>query len=123
MNHHYVLHNSNPDTVTILSLVPGCDCTHVPKTPIVIPPGQSHLLEVQFDTRTYFGETNRDVHVVTNHKPNAEMDLYFGSVAARAPGSVTIEPSSTAFILGKNSQAFTIKNLVRRNHAIPVIPG
>jgi len=111
VNHHYVLHNPHSDAVTILSLAPGCDCTHVPKTPIVIPPGKSHLLEVQFDTRTYFGETNRDVHVVTNYKPNPEMDLYFGSVAARAPGSVTVEPSSTAFIPGKDSQAFAIRNL------------
>jgi hypothetical protein len=111
VSHHYVLHNPHANPVTILSLVPGCDCTHVPTPPITIPPGKSYLLEVLFDTRTYFGETNRDVHVVTDYTPNPVMDLYFGSLAARTPGSVTIEPPSTAFIAGKNSQTFTIRNL------------
>lgn len=111
VSHHYVLHNFRPDTVRILSLVPGCDCTHLPTAPITIPPGKSYLLKVLFDTRTYFGETNRDVHIVTDFAPNPEMDLFFGSVAARAPGSVAVEPPSTAFIPGKNSQTFTIKNL------------
>jgi hypothetical protein len=111
VSHHFTLQNPHPDTVIITSLVPGCDCTHVPKPPIVIPPGENRLLKVLFDTRTYFGETNRDVHIVTNYAPHPEMDLYFGSIAAGTPGSVAIDPPSTVFIVGKDSQTFTIRNL------------
>lgn len=111
VSHSFVLHNPHPDTVTITALVPGCDCTHVPKTPIVVPPGKSTLLKVLFDTRTYFGETNRDVHIVSDYAPHPEMDVYFGSIAAGTSGSVAIDPPSTVFIVGKDSQTFTIRNL------------
>lgn len=111
VSHHFVLRNPHPDTITITSLVPGCDCTHVPKTPIIVPPGKSQLLKVLFDTRTYFGETNRDIHLVTDYAPHPEMDLYFGSFPAGTSSQVAITPPSTAFIPGKDNQTFTIRNL------------
>ena len=111
VSHHYFLTNPHKDTITIKELIPGCDCTYLPKGPITIPPGGTYLLESTFDTRTYFGETNRDIHIVTDFAPNPEMDLYFLSVVDRQPGSVEIAPTSTAFIEGKETQTFKIKNL------------
>jgi hypothetical protein len=108
--HHYVLTNSHPDTVTILKLIPGCDCTHVPSTPIVIPPGHKYLLSVQFDSRTYSGEINRDVHIVTNYSSHPEMDLYFGSFIGIYLKSVQITPMSLLFIPGKTDITVEINN-------------
>jgi len=111
VTHHFALTNNHPETVTITDIVSDCDCTHVPKAPIAVPPGETYLLKVSFDTKTYFGETNRDIHLVTDYKPLPEMTVYFTSLAARRPNTVNISPPLTAFITGKNSQNFTIENL------------
>lgn len=111
VSHHYALTNNNEDTVTITEVVSDCDCTRLPKFPIAIPPGETHLFKVQYDTKTYFGETNRDIHLVTDFKPAPEMTIYFTSLASRLPNTIAVTPRSTAFIPGKNSQQFIIENL------------
>ena len=110
--HNFVLSNNHADTVTILKLIPGCDCTHLPSPPIVIPPGQKRLLKVQFDSRTYSGEINRDVHIVTDYAPHQEMDLYFASYIGVSLKSVAITPASLLFIPGKTDLTVEIKNTV-----------
>lgn len=111
VTHHYRLTNLQKDTITITEIVPGCDCTHVTKPPLSIPPGESYLLKTEFDTKTYFGETNRDIQIITDYSPNPEMFLYFGSLIGRPSNTVEITPASTVFIAGKNTQVFTIRNL------------
>lgn len=108
--HHYILTNPHRDTITITEIEPGCDCTHTPRPPIKIPPGETYQFKVEFDTRTYFGDTNRDIRLVTSFEPNPEMFLYFMSVASRDPHTITVTPQSTAFIPGKTEQEFVIKN-------------
>lgn len=112
VGHHYVLYNNHSDTVTIVDLIAGCDCTHLPRPPIVIPPGQKCLLETSFDTRTYFGETNRDIHLITDYKPNPEMVLYFSSFIGEFPQAAVISPASAAFVPGKDSQTFVIESKI-----------
>lgn len=121
VSHHYLLRNTHPDTVTILEMISVCDCTHIPKGPAIIPPGGTYLLETLFDSRTYFDETNRNIRVITNYKPNPNLDLYFGSIAARNPNTLAIVPPSTAFIPGKQNQSFIIKNLSEEKTAITVL--
>lgn len=121
VSHHYLLRNPHPDTVTILEMIPGCDCTHVPRGPVIIGPGGTYLLETLFDTRTYFDETNRNIRVITNYKSNPNLDLYFGSIASRNPNTLAIVPPSTAFIPGKQSQSFVIKNMAEEKTAITVL--
>ena len=112
VGHHYALTNNHDTTVTITEIIADCDCTHVPKAPIAVAPGETYLLKVLFDTKTYFGETNRDIHLVTDYGPSPEMTVYFTSLASRLPSSISIMPNTTAFITGKDSQTFTIENLV-----------
>lgn len=110
--HTYAMTNNHEDTVTITKVVPGCDCTFPPRVPIVVPPGETKLLKIGFDTKTYSGETNRDVHIVTDFAENPKMDLYFASVVAYQPRTVRINPPSTVFITGKAKQEFAISNLL-----------
>ncbi|MEZ5359159.1 MAG: DUF1573 domain-containing protein [Candidatus Zixiibacteriota bacterium] len=112
VTHNYVMTNNHEDTVTITGVIPGCDCTFPPRTPIVVPPGESRLVKIGFDTKTYSGETNRDIHIVTDYEENPEMDLYFASVVAYQPRTVRINPPSTVFIMGKEKQEFTVSNLL-----------
>lgn len=111
VSHHFALTNNHGETVTITEIDSDCDCTHVPKAPIAVAPGETYLMKVTFDSKTYFGETNRDIHLVTDYKPMPEMTVYFTSLASRRPNTVNISPPLTAFITGKNSQNFTIENL------------
>jgi hypothetical protein len=111
VSHHYALTNNHKRPVTIEEIISDCDCTRVPKTPIIVAPGETYLLKVEFDTKTYVGETNRDIKVVTDYKPNPEMTIFFVSLASRLPSTVNISPRMTAFIPGKNEDEFTIENL------------
>ncbi len=112
VGHHYALTNNKEKTVTITEIISDCDCTHIPKTPIVVAPGETYMMKVLFDTKTYYGETNRDIHLVTDYEPSPEMTIYFTSLTARLPNTISITPNTTAFITGKDSQMFTIQNLV-----------
>lgn len=121
VTHHYAMTNTHEDTVTITDIVPGCDCTFPPRTPIVVPPGETRLVKIGFDTKTYTGETNRDIHIVTDYAENPKMDLYFASMVAYQPRTVRIEPPSTVFIAGKEKQAFTISNLLDNDVTVRLI--
>ncbi len=112
VTHHYSMTNNHEDTVTITKLIPGCDCTQLPRVPIVVPPGESRLIEVGFNTKTYSGETNRDVHVITDFAENPNMDLFFASMVGYQPRTVKVTPPSTVFIAGKEKQTFSVANLL-----------
>jgi hypothetical protein len=109
--HHFILTNPHADTVHIIKLIPGCDCTHLPPTPIAVPPKGTRLLRVEFDSKTYFGEINRDVHIVTDFSPNPEMDLYFGTYIGPPLETIRIAPPSLLFIRGVDEQSIEITNL------------
>ncbi len=111
VTHHYALSNPHEDTVTITEIESDCDCTTVPKAPVAIAPGETYLLKVEFDTRTYYGETNREIKITTDYEPLPKMILYFTSVASQMPRTLRLEPPMTAFIPGKDSQTFVIRNL------------
>jgi len=110
VSHHYFLTNPHEDTVTITGITPGCDCTHAPKPPIKIAPGETYTFKILFDTRTYFGETNRDILLETDYAPNAELELFFASEVARPIDRINIKPLSTVFISGINEQTLSIRN-------------
>jgi hypothetical protein len=111
VTHHFALTNNHRDTVTILSIDSDCECTTVPKGPIAVAPGETYLLKVGFDSKTYYGETNRDIKLTTNYDSLPVMVLYISSLAGETPRTVKITPPLTAFIPGKNEQTFTIQNL------------
>ncbi|MCK5126552.1 MAG: DUF1573 domain-containing protein [candidate division Zixibacteria bacterium] len=119
--HSFSLTNNHEDTVTILKFIPGCDCTHVPRTPITFAPGETKLVKIDFDTKTYSGETNRDVHVMTDYKVNPNLDLYFASVIGMRPRTVKISPASTVFIAGKEKQTISVINLIDEDVDVKII--
>jgi len=121
VSHHYALTNPHDDTVTIVDIKADCDCTAIPKTPIAIAPGDTYLLRAEFDTRSYYGETNRDIEITTDYDPLPKMIVYFSSIASQMPKSLRISPSMTAFIPGKDSQTFTITNLSRQKTTFTVL--
>jgi hypothetical protein len=111
VTHHFALTNPHKDTITILNIDADCECTKVPKTPISIGPGETYLMKVDFDTRSYVGETNRDIKVTTDYDSLPMVVFYFSSLVGQTPRTITITPPVTAFIPGKNEQSFTVENL------------
>jgi hypothetical protein len=111
VTHHFALTNTHKDTITINSIDADCECVTVPKTPIAVAPGQTYLLKVDFNTKTYIGETNRDIKITTDYDSLPVMVLYISSLAGQMPRTLKITPAFTAFIPGKDEQTFTIENL------------
>ncbi|MEE9442894.1 MAG: DUF1573 domain-containing protein [candidate division Zixibacteria bacterium] len=120
VSHHYTLLNHHKDTITITELIPGCDCTHVPRAPITIPPGEIYTLPVKFDSKTYRGEVQQDVRIVTDYEPYPEIHVYFALIIGRSPKTVKIDPISTVFIMGKKSQKFSLQNLINEKASVSI---
>lgn len=111
VTHHFALTNTHKDTITIKSIEADCECVTVPKTPIAVAPGQTYLMKVDFNTKTYIGETNRDITIKTDYDSLPVMVLYISSLAGQMPRTLKITPAFTAFIPGKEEQTFTVENL------------
>lgn len=112
VTHHFPLINPHSDTVTIVDFEAECDCTKLPPTPIVIPPGETILLKVTFNSKTYVGPTNRAVGLITDYPSDSLQSIYYASVASQLPVTIKITPLSVAFIPGKKVQKITIENMV-----------
>jgi len=121
VTHHFALTNKHKDTVTILSIDADCECTTVPKAPVAVPPGDTYLMKVVFDSRTYYGETNRDIKITTDYDSLPVMVLYISSLVGDIPRTIKITPPLTAFIPGKNEQTFTVENLSDRKTEFAVL--
>ncbi len=121
VSHHFALTNPHKDTITILSVDADCECVTVPKGPVAVPPGGTYLLKVGFDSKTYFGETNRDIKLTTDYDSLPVMVLYISSLVGESPRTLKITPPFTAFIPGKNEQTFTVQNLSDRKTEFKVL--
>ncbi len=112
VTHHFPIINPHPDTITIVDFDADCDCTKLPETPIIILPGETKLIKISFDSKTYYGTTNREIGLMTDYPTDSLQSIYFTSVASQLPVTIRISPVSVAFIPGKEVQIITIENLV-----------
>ncbi len=61
VTHHFPVKNTGTDTLTITRIKPGCGCTTTRKSSIVLPPGESSLIDITYRS----SKSARSGHKVT----------------------------------------------------------
>ena len=78
------LRNTGSSDLVIQSVTTSCGCTSAEVSPLLIPPGESGVLLVQFDSGAHGPEANgpvmRQVFITSNDNEESEMEFRFTAV-------------------------------------------
>jgi hypothetical protein len=82
------LRNTGSSDLVIQSVTTSCGCTSAEVSPLTIPPGESGVLLVQFDSGAHGPEANgpvmRQVFITSNDSDEPEMEFSFSAVVVAA---------------------------------------
>ncbi|MCP4705157.1 MAG: DUF1573 domain-containing protein [candidate division Zixibacteria bacterium] len=66
ISHSFWLYSTGDETVEIEKVITGCGCTKAPLTKNIIPPGDSALLEIIFNTNKYKNRVVKSPKIISN---------------------------------------------------------
>ena len=109
-----ILRNIGNDTLHIYSVQPECGCTAVKKPKPFLLPGQSDVVELEFNSTRYFGKVEKHVTVNTND-PTSQ----YVSVKLLIDVREILHPMNGSYMLWMNNaiigkpvtQTMTLKNV------------
>jgi len=82
------LRNTGSSDLVIQSVTTSCGCTSAEVSPLTIPPGESGVLLVQFDSGAHGPEANgpvmRQVFITSNDSAESEIEFRFSAVVVAA---------------------------------------
>lgn len=70
LKHNFILKNESKDTLNIKDINTSCGCAVSSVKKKTVSPGESTLIEVQFDTKGYSGPTQQYIYVHTDSPDN-----------------------------------------------------
>jgi len=115
ISHNFWLHSIGDETVEIAKVKTGCGCTKAPLTKNIIPPGDSALLEIIFNTNNYKNRVVKSPKILSNAPENK---LTFITNVQKEPNQtlpILIEPEIIDLSLPEygisKKISFTIQNL------------
>lgn len=77
VTHNFLLKNVGNDTLKITNVRKSCGCTAAPLRKNVLPPGDTTLLEVTFNSGSYQGQVSKAVYVESNDPIEPFLDISF----------------------------------------------
>jgi hypothetical protein len=77
VTHNFLLKNVGNDTLKITNVRKSCGCTAAPLRKAVLPPGDTTLLEVTFNSGSYQGSVSKSVYVESSDPIEPFMDVSF----------------------------------------------
>jgi len=115
ISHNFWLYSIGDETVKIEKVITGCGCTKAPLTKNIIPPGDSALLEIIFNTNRYKSRVVKSPKIISNAD---EQEVIIETNVLKEPNQsipLTIEPSiidlSSSEFNGSGEIDFLIKNI------------
>jgi hypothetical protein len=105
----YPFRNDTPAPVTIIQVVPSCDCTTINLPKKTYAPGESGVLVARFDPTGRSGTVNRTINVVTD-EPGGQPQLL--KLTAELPEVLTFAPHELRWTAGEKPVAKTLDVLV-----------
>jgi hypothetical protein len=70
LKHDFILKNESQNILTIKDLSTSCGCTGSKAEKKILAPGETTLIEVQFNTKGYLGQAQQYVYVATDNLDN-----------------------------------------------------
>lgn len=109
--HNYKIPNGGTTPIRLTKLEINCDCTTGEIRDSVIPPGDTGIITVMFNTKDNFGPTNKSVKVYTDNDQTPEFDLYYVSIVGRWYDGLKPAPIGL-FFLKREPQSFDVISAV-----------
>lgn len=102
VTHHYLLKNVGTDTLKITNVRKSCGCTYAPLGKDVLPPGDTTLLEVTFNSGSYQGAIQKSVYVESNDPIQPFMDIVFNAMVSVPANALSFDPFFISFDTVRN---------------------
>jgi len=119
ISHSFWLYSTGDETVNIEKVITGCGCTKAPLSTNIIPPGDSALLEIIFNTNKYKNRVVKSPKIISNA---SEQKITFITNVQKEPDQtipIVIEPEIIDLSLPEygisNKIGFTLQNLTNDN--------
>jgi len=95
--HDLVISNTGTADLNLTDVNPPCGCTIVDRAqyPLVLKPGQSHTVNVSFNTNNYDGNVTKVIYITSNDTSRPEVMLSFYTNVAPSTGSTTFTIPAT----------------------------
>lgn len=81
----FVIRNFGTEDLDIERVSTTCGCTVVEEPPKVVKPGQSAVLKIKFETRTYSGRVERKILVQSNDPVKNPLELRIQATVVAEP--------------------------------------
>lgn len=108
--HSYPIFNNGSKPVKITGLDVNCDCTTVSKSDSIIAPNDSVMITVSFETKNYYGPTNKIFTVRTDDSLRPEIKFFYLSIVGQWFNGLKPAPMSLFFLSGHNDKTITVPN-------------
>ena len=118
------LKNIGNDTLRIFSVDPSCGCTTIKKPKELLLPGQSDIVEIEFNSSGYHaGNTEKYVQITTNDPSSPTISVRFHVLIKEILeltdrnfwlGEIPVNQPTTKTVMLKNvsGKSLTIKNII-----------
>lgn len=104
----YINHTDKPVKITDIEV--SCDCSSVMPSDSLVNPGDTAIFSLMFNTRDYFGPTNKSFTVFTDDPTAPEVHYYYRSVVGQWLEGIRPSIISLFFLPGKESAKISIPN-------------
>lgn len=92
VTHNFLLKNVGNDTLRITNVRKSCGCTTAPLRKDLLPPGDTTLLEVTFNSGSYQGPVSKAVYVESNDPIEPFVDITFVATVSVPSKLLSFDP-------------------------------
>jgi len=110
--HDFLLFNNGEKPYKVDSFDVSCDCTEVKLSDSIVNPGDTVRFSLSFETKNYYGPTNKTFTIFTNYGALAEYKFYYQSIVGQWVGGLRPSPESVMFLPGHKPKTISIPNLL-----------
>jgi len=110
VQHRFAFENRSSDTIRIKKVTPLCDCSSAIALDSIAAPGDTILINVNFNTKNQYGPVNKEIVVTTDHNSLDTLHYYYLAIIGQWFEGILPNPKALLFLPKKGPQMVVIKN-------------
>jgi len=108
--HTFYLVNQTKEPIRIIKATPSCNCIGVTTLDSIVNPGDTAFFRMKFNSKDFYGPTNKSFTVSTDHPSMPEVKFSFLSQVGQWFAGIKPDPISLFFLPKHRAKKITIKN-------------
>lgn len=108
--HNFLLFNNGEKPYKVDSFKVSCDCTNIKLSDSTVNPGDTVQFSLSFETKNYYGPTNKTFTIYTDYQPLAQYKFYYQSIIGQWVGGLKPSPESVMLLPGHKPKTVSIPN-------------